>query len=334
MVTPSRCLPLLATVVCLAPAVAAAEVTYDLGVLGNITFPSDQSFADVLVAYDIAGTDAWCSPDAPQCPCDVDALVAGPIGPPLPYSGITLGDDGVSGGSITVMFTDNVLVDQSGYAQTGGLDPDADLFIYEGGGVTEGVYVSISTDGYQWLDFGALQSWPIAIDIGTHPEVQPGQVFRYVRLEEIVDGSTYDGQCWSGADIVSIGAIGSIDSEGCTHKLQDWWWMWPLPVDSLTLGGRAFSNVDIYGVIGAEDSGGDAIVELVRQMMVAELNIASGADGAVVADALAEGYVFMQWRWPPIFAVTDEDLELAEALTEELHAFNTGDVGPGACEPE
>lgn len=103
-----------------------------------------------------------------------------------------------NGGSITLRFTDNVLVDVDG----------PDLFIFEIGPNPEAISVDVSADGETWIAVGVAPGGLCAIDIGPH--VDPEEVFRYVRLGDVRDNGG-DSEAWPGADIDAVGAIGSAD---------------------------------------------------------------------------------------------------------------------------
>jgi outer membrane protein OmpA-like peptidoglycan-associated protein len=98
-----------------------------------------------------------------------------------------------SGGTLTVEFTDNALVDING----------PDLYIFETFEIMEPVFVEISGDGYRWIDLGLLQGWNEGIDI--HDFVEEGEVFHFVRITD----QGLDARTPPGADIDAVAAIGS-----------------------------------------------------------------------------------------------------------------------------
>jgi hypothetical protein len=150
--------------------------------------PADISFADQVVDFK-AGEDTGF-PHA-------DPLNA--LGPPDHTSGevnwVSLG----YGGSLTVKFTDNYLIDVDG----------PDLYVFEIGGSAEKFKVEISKDGTNWIDLGTVSGQPAILDI--QDKVTPGDKFSYVR---ITDGShrtlPYYVQVSNnqGADIDAVSAIG------------------------------------------------------------------------------------------------------------------------------
>ena len=98
-----------------------------------------------------------------------------------------------TGGSLTLEFTDNALIDING----------PDLYIFESFDLMEPIYLEISNDGYQWIDLGILRGWETGIDI--HDFVEEGDVFHFVRITD--EGE--ERRDPAGADIDAIAAIGS-----------------------------------------------------------------------------------------------------------------------------
>ncbi len=97
-------------------------------------------------------------------------------------------------GTLTLRFLDNVLQDVSG----------SDLYVFEIGDHVEPTRLAISGDNINWTEIGDIRGGLAAVDIG--PFVQPGAVFRYVRLTDL--GKRCDSR-WPGADIDAVGAIGA-----------------------------------------------------------------------------------------------------------------------------
>ncbi len=105
------------------------------------------------------------------------------------------------GGSITVKFTDNFLV--------GSDDDKDDLWIFEAGGLVEGMYVDISKDGETWFSLGEIGGTQHAgFDLDAFGFTSD-DTFSYVKVTD--NGRNRYGQGWAGADIDAIGAISSKD---------------------------------------------------------------------------------------------------------------------------
>ncbi|MDV3348246.1 PEP-CTERM sorting domain-containing protein [Leptothoe sp. ISB3NOV94-8A] len=105
------------------------------------------------------------------------------------------------GGSITVKFTDNVLV--------GSDDDKDDLWIFEAGGLVEGMFVEVSKDGNTWLSLGEIGGTQHAgIDLDAFGFTS-NDAFSYVKVTD--NGKNRYNQGWAGVDVDAIGAISSKD---------------------------------------------------------------------------------------------------------------------------
>ncbi|NEQ54566.1 MAG: PEP-CTERM sorting domain-containing protein [Leptolyngbya sp. SIO3F4] len=105
------------------------------------------------------------------------------------------------GGSITVKFTDNFLV--------GSDDDKDDLWIFEAGGLVEGMFVEISKDGENWLSLGEIGGTQHAgIDLDAFG-LTSDDTFSYVKVTD--NGKNAYSKGWAGVDVDAIGAISSKD---------------------------------------------------------------------------------------------------------------------------
>lgn len=158
---------------------------YNDGHGGFIFLPQGElSFADEVVEF-VRG-----DPDAITEACDSTLALHPPDFAGVAENFTSLG----CGGSLTVRFTDNALVNISG----------PDLFVFEVGKFIETTQLYVSKDGKQWINAGAISGGVTAVDMGD--SVKPGEVFHYVKL---VDLMTDCKGSWPGADIDAIAAIGS-----------------------------------------------------------------------------------------------------------------------------
>ena len=180
--------------------VQAQEVTYS-----GVKFPlGDVSFADRVVNF---------NPGSGTGESDGSAAIGPPdggknIGPSIigDKGDVTLG----SGGSITLKFTDNYLIDVEGL----------DLYVFEFGPSVEPFKVEISKDGSNWIDLGTVSGQPTGLDI--HSKVASSDKFSYVRITAAGTYSPRDpkeigAQNYVGSDIDAVGAIGAEerpDSDG------------------------------------------------------------------------------------------------------------------------
>ena len=164
---------------------------------GGIEFPlGNKSFADKVVDF---------NPGSGTGESDGSAVIGPPdggkdTGPSVigAKGDVTLG----KGGSITLKFTDNYLIDVEGL----------DLYVFEYGQDVEPFTVEISKDGSNWVDLGTVRGQPTGLDI--HGKVASGDRFSYVRITdanpyEPRDPKTIGQSIYAGADIDAVGAIGA-----------------------------------------------------------------------------------------------------------------------------
>lgn len=158
---------------------------YNDGHGGSIFLPlGDISFADEVIEFKRG------DPDAITEACDSTLALHLPDFAGVAENFTSLG----CGGSLTVRFTDNALVNI----------PGPDLFVFEVGKFIETTQLYVSKDGKQWINVGAISGGVTAVDIGD--SVKAGEIFHYVKL---VDLMTDCKGSWPGADIDAIAAIGS-----------------------------------------------------------------------------------------------------------------------------
>ena len=176
------------------PSLGPAEAVPTQDSAGNpIALPRGAaSFADEVVEYRVGGGNPNYEGMRPQAA----------LGPPDYTGGAVTGKPTVvtlgSGGSLTLRFTDNALVDVAG----------PDLYVYEVGPDVEAAFVDVSTDGKEWIRAGRIGGHTSSVDIG--PSVAPGQTFSYVRLTDDPSQGISRGE-WPGADIDAVGAVGSAE---------------------------------------------------------------------------------------------------------------------------
>lgn len=99
------------------------------------------------------------------------------------------------GGSVTVKFTNNAIIDI----------PGDDIYVFEVGDRTEPFKVEISRFGYHWLEVGIIESDKTGIDI-SNVALHEDEFFHFVRITDIGNCKTSPT---AGADIDAIGAIGN-----------------------------------------------------------------------------------------------------------------------------
>lgn len=158
---------------------------YSDGHGGFIFLPlGDLSFADEVVDFKRG------DPDAITEACDSTLALGLPDFAGVATNFTSLG----CGGSLTLRFTDNALVNIDG----------PDLFVFEVGKFIETMQVYVSKEGKQWINVGVISGGVSSVDIGD--SVKQFEVFNYVKLVDLK--SDCKGN-WPGADIDAVAAIGS-----------------------------------------------------------------------------------------------------------------------------
>ena len=158
----------------------------------GIAFPlGDMSFADAVTAFNPGTNTVFLDPSrALGTPQGGDNT-----------RGVTLGN----GGSITLRFTDNALVDQNFVAN------GADLYLFDLGYDNEEVLLEISTDGSAWIALAApvvIRSCePKGIDIASI--AAPGAKYHFVRITDVLLDGEHD-QFYVGPDIDAVGVVGQV----------------------------------------------------------------------------------------------------------------------------
>jgi outer membrane protein OmpA-like peptidoglycan-associated protein len=152
---------------------------------GFIFLPlGDLSFADEVVDFKRG------EPDAITESCDSTLALGLPDFAGVATNFTSLG----CGGSLTLRFTDNALVNIDG----------PDLFVFEVGKFIETMQVYVSKEGKQWTNVGIISGGVSSVDIGD--SVKQFEVFNYIKL---VDLKSDCKGSWPGADIDAVAAIGS-----------------------------------------------------------------------------------------------------------------------------
>lgn len=169
-----------------APLFSQTAKEYPDGHGGMVAFPlGDVSFADEAISLELG------TPRAGEINSRPEAALG------IPNYKETGDDTYVTlscGGTLTLRFVDNALVDVEG----------PDLYVFEIGPDVEAMNLAISPDGISWVEVGDIRGGRADVDIAPHTE--PGQVFHYVRLTDLK--ASCRGR-WPGADVDAVGAIGS-----------------------------------------------------------------------------------------------------------------------------
>jgi hypothetical protein len=105
------------------------------------------------------------------------------------------------------------------------------------------------------------------------------------------------------------------------------------PVTSLTLGNVSYTDIQLCAIFGTSGAG-NGLISLAHQLIAAKLNVANGADGSAVAQAISDADALIgNLVVPPTNGSTDS-LTSAQvsALVTALTNYNEGATGPGHCQ--
>ena len=161
---------------------ASRQTTYETSQGQTLRFDlAARAFADRVVSYDPNGTRLESGATNPE-----EAL-----GPPT--DGATYVSLG-GGGSVTLEFVDNTLVD----------GPGDDLAIFEIGPQVEAAFVAVSEDGRTFVEVGRISGSTATLDLAGVG--RPGAAYRFVRVTDDQDQGDRSGGT-AGADIDAVGAI-------------------------------------------------------------------------------------------------------------------------------
>jgi hypothetical protein len=249
--------------------------------------------------------------------------------PPAPCNGDEVGDPGDPPGTPG---TGTLLMNFNNVHPLGSTVTSVDLGSLQTG---ECYRVSISTD--LGVTFGAAieacdgdinANKTLAINLPT-----AGLVLKFEKATVGVDDNDY-----------TVKSVTTSGEEGCTFT-QGYWkthggtqrnipnaW----PVDTLTIGGIAYTKAELIAIM-ISPTKGNGIMSLVQQLIAAKLNVLSGADDSSIFQAIINADKMIDDAGdkivPPYTKPTSPFLAPAvtSALNTALTNFNAGVTGPGHC---
>jgi len=209
---------------------------YRIGKNNSIYLPLGKiSFADKLIAYEVG------SPSPKQIFRDSTQCLHEPNY--TSYSSpdfISLG----CGGSLTVQFTDNGLMNLKG----------DDIYIFEVAPERESSKIEVSTNGKDWIYAGKVSGGKSKIDLSDE-NIDSHTVFHYVRVTDLKDLCKSKS---AGADIDAIGAINS--------------------VITLTINADLLFDVDDYSLKDTAEQILDTLVKTIRLVDKATISLEGHTD--------------------------------------------------------
>jgi hypothetical protein len=103
------------------------------------------------------------------------------------------------------------------------------------------------------------------------------------------------------------------------------------PVTSLTLGSVNYTEPQLVSILDTPASG-NGLIALAHQLIAAKLNIANGADGTAVAQAIADADALIGGLVVPPVGSGSLPASATSALITALTNYNEGATGPGHCD--
>lgn len=104
------------------------------------------------------------------------------------------------------------------------------------------------------------------------------------------------------------------------------------PVTNLNLGTVNYTEAQLLSILNTSASG-NGLIALAHQLIAAKLNIANGADGTAVAQAILDADALIGGRVVPPVGTGSLANSATSALITALTNFNEGATGPGHCPP-
>jgi hypothetical protein len=102
------------------------------------------------------------------------------------------------------------------------------------------------------------------------------------------------------------------------------------PVTSLTLGSVTYTDLEVCSILNTP-AAGNGLIALAHQLIAAKLNVAKGADGTAVAQAIADADALIGGLVIPPVGSGSLAASATSTLTGVLANYNEGAIGPGHC---
>jgi hypothetical protein len=161
------------------------------------------------------------------------------------------------------------------------------------------------------------------------------------------DGSWAGYSYWTGpmATAFHVGILGAVDIPKGTYRcpLRQAFWQSSLitwPVDSLTLGGQAYTRKGLLAILGASlDSGAssDASLLLADELITAKLNLARGSEKSLIAGTISDADTLLSSfnsKLPYHVEATSTTGQTMSELANLLDRYNSGTMTPGCLSTE
>jgi len=191
----------------------------------------------------------------------------------------------------------------------------------------------------------------ISLQFGKNPFNQPGVMSTCTNAEPLLCNTEYvfRSKALAGMNMTESPWIGDLrcstdyfcntpgpspppQGEGCTLT-QGYWKNHPnaWPVTSLTLGTVTYTKSQALQILDRPVRG-NGLVSLSTQLICAKLNIANGASGAAVAQAIANADAMIGGLVVPPIGNGYLSPSSTDGLNNTLTSYNEGTTGPGHCD--
>ena len=134
-------------------------------------------------------------------------------------------------------------------------------------------------------------------------------------------------------EILELEVLEIPNPETCTFSM-DYWRDYPdvWPAEAITIGGVTSTKVEAITILEQAPQG-DTTYILASQLIASALNLLNGADGGAIESAVVDADQWLKDH-PLGSELNEEDRQAGLALAEALEGYNTGEIGPGACDGE
>ena len=132
--------------------------------------------------------------------------------------------------------------------------------------------------------------------------------------------------CGGGGCTYSQGYWKTHGPEGCNPSSSGNTW----PVTGLTIGNVNYTNIQLCNIFNTPAAGNGLII-LAHQLIAAKINIANGADGSAIAQAIADADALIGNLVIPPVGSGNLSPASTSALVTALANYNEGATGPGHC---
>jgi len=176
-------------------------------------------------------------------------------------------------------------------------------------------------------------AWLTANILGSDP-TDPARA-QGIALAEMLDdfNNGLSGPSHCEDEILLLELVETPNPETCTFSM-DYWRDHPdvWPAEAITIGGVTSTKAEAITILEQAPQG-DTTYILASQLIPSVLNLLNGADGGTIENAAVDADQWLEDH-PLGSELNEEDRQAGFALADTLEEYNTGEIGPGACDDE